>query len=114
MRFQALLYLGIGLTIILFTILLQWQDSLFFARYFGQLNVLSVVVGIEPIYQNVIGSAGMPLWANGYIFLHIFLINLAELAIFRRYDFVSMYSFRLLYYLLWHIIWGYSRLRMLF
>lgn len=74
---------------------------------------LILVALLEPIYQTVAGSQ-LPLWATVYVFLHVFLFNLAELVIFRRYDFVSMYSFRLLYYLFWHIIWGYTRLRLLF
>ncbi|MCB9291467.1 MAG: hypothetical protein H6560_29470 [Lewinellaceae bacterium] len=42
--------------------------------------------------------------------LHIFLINLIQLWLFKRYDFVSMYTFRLVYYLIWHIGWGWVRL----
>lgn len=37
-----------------------------------------------------------------------------RLALFKRYDFVTMYTFRLVYYLLWHIVWGVIRLRLLF
>ena len=37
-----------------------------------------------------------------------------ELLIFKRYDFIAMYAFRLVYYLIWHIVWGYARLRSLF
>jgi hypothetical protein len=46
--------------------------------------------------------------------LNVFLINVFQLALFKRYDFVSMYSFRLVYYSLWHIVWGYLRLNLLF
>jgi hypothetical protein len=42
------------------------------------------------------------------------LINLCQLLIFRRYDFISMYTFRIAYYMLWHVLWGYARLRLLF
>jgi hypothetical protein len=31
-----------------------------------------------------------------------------------RYGFLSMYAFRLVYYLHWHIVWGYLRLQLLF
>jgi hypothetical protein len=34
--------------------------------------------------------------------------------VFRRYDFVTMYSFRLFYYAYWHIAWGVIRLRVFF
>jgi hypothetical protein len=67
----------------------------------------------EPVFQLVFG--GMPSsWAEWYVGPHVFAINLLQLYVFRRYDFVSMYSFRLFYYILWHIVWGYARLQMLF
>jgi hypothetical protein len=67
---------------------------------------------LEPIFQIGIGQ---PLsFTQAYIGLHIFAINFLQLYVFRRYDFVSMYSFRLFYYMYWHIIWGYLRLQWLF
>jgi hypothetical protein len=44
----------------------------------------------------------------------VFVFTLGELYVFRRYDFISMYSFRLVFYMWWHITWGYLRLRWLF
>ena len=38
-------------------------------------------------------------------------INLTLLSIFRRYGFFAMYGFRVAYYMIWHIIWGYIRLQ---
>jgi hypothetical protein len=75
-----------------------------------------IVALLEPIYHTIpMGSSNRyPLWAIVYVGLHVFLINLTQLLIFRRYDFISMYSFRLVYYLFWHIGWGYLRLRLLF
>jgi hypothetical protein len=75
-----------------------------------------IVSLLEPIYQTVwMGSLNRyPLWAVAYLGLHVFLINLFQLLIFRRYDFISMYSFRLVYYLFWHIGWGHIRLKVLF
>lgn len=76
--------------------------------------ILAIAV-LEPVYQTVLGfSSPQPLWTNVFVAANIFLINLTQLLLFRRYDFVSMYSFRLVYYLLWHILWGYARLRLLF
>ena len=34
--------------------------------------------------------------------------------LFQRYDFMAMHAFRLVYYLTWHIVWGYARLKLLF
>lgn len=71
-----------------------------------------VVSLLEPIFQ-VYSEQPFSL-AQAYIGLHIFAINFLQLYVFRRYDFVSMYSFRLFYYLYWHIIWGALRLQWLF
>jgi hypothetical protein len=74
-----------------------------------------IVSLLEPIFQLFFGSSSQnPLWSKRFVVLQVFLINLFQLYIFKRYDFVSMYSFRLVYYLFWHIIWGYLRLGLLF
>lgn len=69
---------------------------------------------IEPILQVRIGYARKPLSGTEvYVGLHVFAFNLLQLAVFRRFDFVSMYLVRVVYYLYWHIIWGYLRLQWL-
>ncbi len=75
-----------------------------------------IVALLEPVYQvmPMVGSNHFPLWAVAIVWVNIFIFNLAQLLIFRRYDFISMYSFRLVYYLAWHIVWGYLRLNILF
>jgi hypothetical protein len=75
-----------------------------------------VVALLEPAYQVAAleSAAPYPPWAVWYVGLHVFLINLLQLHFFKRYDFVTMYAFRLAYYLLWHLVWGYFRLRLLF
>lgn len=71
---------------------------------------------LEPIYQTILMSASgqCHLWTLLFVGLHVYLFNLFQLYIFKRYDFISMYSFRLVYYMLWHIAWGYARLKLLF
>jgi hypothetical protein len=71
---------------------------------------------LEPVYHamNMASSNQFPSWAVMYVGFHVFLINFFQLLIFKKYDFTSMYSFRLVYYLFWHIGWGYTRLRLLF
>jgi len=70
---------------------------------------------LEPIFQVAVGfSNPVPLWASAYVGIHIFLINFQQIRIFKKFDFVSMYAFRLVYYLFWHIIWGNLRLDILF
>ena len=74
-----------------------------------------VVALLEPIFQTVLGfSQPYPTWVTIGVFANIFLINIFQLLIFKRYDFVSMYSFRLVYYAIWHIVWGQIRLGLLF
>lgn len=75
-----------------------------------------IVALLEPTYQSapMVSSNYFPLWAVAIIWLNIFVFNLCQLVIFKRYDFISMYSFRLVYYLAWHIMWGYIRLKLLF
>jgi len=74
-----------------------------------------VVALLEPIFQTVLGfSKPYPTWVTVCVFLNILLINLFQLSIFKRYDFVSMYSFRLVYYAIWHVVWGQIRLSLLF
>ena len=66
-----------------------------------------VVALLEPIFQTILGfSRPYPTWVAVCVFVNILLINLLQLSIFKRYDFVSMYSFRLVYYATWHIVWG--------
>lgn len=65
----------------------------------------------EPAIQMVLTIPDQPFsWLDALVGLHVFVFNLVEMYLFRRYDFVSMLSFRLAYYLYWHILWGYIRL----
>jgi hypothetical protein len=75
-----------------------------------------IVSLLEPTYQTVfMGSSNyFPLWAIAIVWINVFLFNMSQLLIFKRYDFVSMYSFRLVYYMIWHIGWGYMRIKLLF
>jgi len=69
----------------------------------------------DPIFQIFAAvAASYPWWAVIVTGLHVFVINFLMLVVFRRYDFVSMLSFRLFYYIIWHIVWGNIRLRVLF
>ena len=69
---------------------------------------------LEPTIQVVWGSAHSPLWANIYVGAHILIFNLIGLHLFKRYGFLEMYSFRAVYYLIWHVGWGIARLELLF
>lgn len=78
-------------------------------------SCIIVAAALEPILQVTLGSSGGPFSvADGFVALHVFAFNVLQLYVFRRYDFVSMYAFRLVYYLYWHIVWGSLRLHWLF
>ncbi len=89
---------------------------------FKKLNVNSVIwlcialaSFLEPIFQMRLRTWEKPLsWAEVYVGPHVFVFNLLQIYVFRRYDFVAMYSFRLVYYVYWHIVWGYLRVQWLF
>jgi hypothetical protein len=72
-----------------------------------------IVALFEPTYQ-MLFMESFPVWAITVIWLNLFFFNLTQLFIFRKYDFFSMYLFRLFYYAVWHIIWGYLRLDLVF
>jgi hypothetical protein len=99
------------------TILLLLTTSLFRNFSFESLvwPCIILVALLEPFFQTWIGfSRPYPVWVMAIIAVNIFLINFAQLYLFKRYDFVTMYWMRIVYYLLWHIIWGILRLRILF
>jgi hypothetical protein len=76
------------------------------------LGILIVAV-LEPTFQVVFGGDAFT-WGAAYTWIHVFAIAFLQLYVFRRFDFVSMYSFRLFYYAYWHILWGVIRLEVLF
>lgn len=100
------------------TVLMLLLNALFKGTNQPVIFWISIVVVsfLEPIYQSsdMASSSQYPVWIVLYVGLHIFLIGLCQLLVFKRYDFISMYAFRLIYYSFWHIGWGYLRLRMLF
>ena len=65
---------------------------------------------LQVVYAGSSDSPGIPV----FVAVHLLLINIVQLILFVKFDFLSMYSFRLVYYLWWHIIWGYMRLGILF
>lgn len=73
-----------------------------------------IVSLLEPVFQIALFVGPSPSWTVAYTGLHIFAVNVIQLVLFKRYDFISMYSFRLVYYAIWHIVWGYVRTRLLF
>ena len=76
------------------------------------LGILLVAV-LEPTFQVLFAGKAFT-WGAAYTWIHIFVIAFLQLYVFRRFDFVTMYFFRLVYYAYWHILWGVIRLKILF
>ena len=80
-------------------------------------RVVSIAVVItavaEPTYQILFEGERLT-WASGYTWVHVGAIAFLQLRVFRRYDFASLFAFRMIYYAYWHIIWGVIRLTVLF
>ncbi|MDH4065176.1 MAG: hypothetical protein OEW19_12315 [Acidobacteriota bacterium] len=69
----------------------------------------------ESVFQVRLGATGDgPSVLDMFTGVHLFVFGLVALSIFRRYDFASMLAFRLVYYLYWHVVWGYLRLSLRF
>lgn len=74
---------------------------------------IAVVAMVEPIFQVFVGGGGTG-WVDVYTWVHVFVLAGLQLYVFRRFDFASMYAFRLIYYVFWHILWGTIRIPLLF
>lgn len=72
-----------------------------------------IIATLEPTYQTIFMDS-FPTIATVVVWTNLFLFNLLQLIVFKKYGFISMYSLRLLYYSIWHISWGYFRLQLLF
>lgn len=72
-----------------------------------------ITATLEPIYQTLFMTS-FSTWIIVLVWVNLYLFNLTQLVIFKKFDFVSMYAFRLIYYLIWHVIWGHERLTLLF
>lgn len=97
------------------TLLLLAATSFFRKSDFGKLvfPCILIVALFEPTYQ-VTFMETYPIWAMVAVWVNLFLFNITQLFTFRRYGFISMYALRLVYYLIWHVVWGVLRLELLF
>lgn len=68
----------------------------------------------EPLYQviSMLLTGNYSEWNLLVIGLHILCLSTYQLFLFIRNGFFHMYLFRLAYYMTWHILWGYLRLRL--
>ena len=72
------------------------------------------VASLEAVYQTVGSPSGFEPARALFVAPHLFAFGVVELTILRRCGFETMYTFRLCYYLIWHVGWGAARLELLF
>ncbi len=76
---------------------------------------IGIVAALEATFQSLLGSGDAhATWVPIWIWWHVFGINLVQLITFRRNGFAAMILVRLVYYLVWHIVWGLVRTTLLF
>ena len=70
---------------------------------------------LEPVFQVVSSTSNdRSMLATAVMASSLFLFGVVELQLYRRFDYATMFAFRLLYYAYWHVVWGTLRLHWLF
>lgn len=121
---SLLFYPAIGFVVeILFHVIPLAMLLFLITSFFKNLNQQKAVMAgiiivslLEPVYQTrlMFSSTHFPVWSSVLVLLNLIAFNLSQLMIFKQYGFFSMYTFRFVYYFVWHIVWGYLRLQWLF
>jgi hypothetical protein len=117
---SLLFYPAIGYIVEIIFHLLPISVIIFLLAFLTKLSIsnivwISIIVVsiIEPVYQIQFTNQSSTITVI-YTSVHIFLFSITQLIIFKRFDFISMYFFRIIFYFIWHIIWGHLRLSLLF
>ncbi len=101
--------LALTILLIVLTALFRGERTIW-PQYIG----LAAVAFLEPGYQLMLMVTREGLsFAALLVGIHILAFNFTQLYLFRRYDFMTMFAFRIFYYLVWHILWGSLRLNLL-
>jgi hypothetical protein len=78
-------------------------------------SALLIVALIEPLYQTVSMATGRYHLAGLIaVFVNLLVFNVTQVVLFKRLGFLPMYASRLLYYSIWHVIWGHFRIGILY
>ncbi len=80
----------------------------------GVAVAIAVVAGVEALFHTLDALTGPEPWLALFVAPQLAAVGICQLVLLRRYGFAAMYAFRLGYYLLWHVVWGYARLSLLF
>lgn len=69
---------------------------------------------LESVFQvSASLSDGKLTLLGSLVAIHLFVFGLVELYLFRRFDYATMFIFRMTYYAYWHLAWGTLRLQWL-
>jgi len=87
-------------------------------RYLSH-GAVSAIVGVVALVEPAVQASGAfhastPVALDVFMLAHLTLFSWVLLTIYRRYGFLTAFAFRLAYYLVWHIVWGWARLSILF
>lgn len=98
-----------------FSILLLLSSLLIKANTFQKSiwPVIIIVAFLEPFFQ-IFFMEGIPLWAKIAVGVNLYFFNILQLYTFKKYGFVWMFALRLVFYFIWHVVWGVMRLELLF
>lgn len=77
-------------------------------------SAMVVVAALETLFHTVDVMIDSDRRLALFVIPQLAAFGVCQLAILRRYGFAAMLSFRLGYYLIWHIAWGHVRLTVLF
>ena len=95
-------------------VLLLWTLTRLLATWTEDRRIwLSIILAALPEAAFLIGGSDAQagnLTLSAFVGAQLFVFGLAELYLFRRFDFACMYVFRLTYYGYWHILWGNLRI----
>ncbi len=75
---------------------------------------IAVVTVVETLFQTLDALGGEDKRLAFFVAPQLAAVGAFQLMTFRRYGLAALVSFRLGYYLVWHIIWGHVRLTVLF
>ncbi len=78
------------------------------------LAVIVAVAAVEAALQTASALDGPDRRSALFVAPHLLVIGVVELSAFRRWGFAALATFRLSYYLVWHVLWGPVRLELLF
>jgi hypothetical protein len=107
----------LALHIVPLSVLLSIGKS-FFSRLSARRRLwVSIVLASMPesVFQvSASLSDGKLTLLGSFVAMHLFAFGLVELYLFRRFDYATMFVFRMAYYAYWHLAWGTLRLQWVF